>query len=95
MLEMVTNAVLVAADVSVPWKNNPERFSRRLTVVDQANGSTEVMEVDSRVNGDLDGTLNTVVRLRVRKSDRWEGDPGARKIRTRCEVVGLAENVAA
>jgi hypothetical protein len=63
MLTLHTNAVLVAADVNYPANNGS--MYRRLTVVDQDTGRTSELDVDGRVNGELDGILHKVCRLEL------------------------------
>jgi hypothetical protein len=61
----------VAADVKRPWKSDPAKFNRVLTVVDQESGRTEELDVHYTVNGELDGLLHKLAVLRLGTSKKW------------------------
>src|SRR3954469_1440577 len=72
MIYLETGPVLVAADVKNHGRNG--RVYRKLTVVDQATGQHGELDVDGRVNGELDSLLHRVAILRVRHDLRWPKD---------------------
>ncbi len=91
MIESRTGTVLLAADVRRPWKNDPSKHNRSVTVVDQETGRTEELDVHYRVNGELDGLLHRTCVLVLGTTKRWprvkvEGQPN--RPETVTEVVG-------
>jgi hypothetical protein len=69
MIYLRTRPVLIAADTKTEGRNG--RTYRKLTVVDQQSGHAGELDVDSRLNGELDGLLHRVAVLTVRHDMRW------------------------
>ncbi len=91
MIESRTGTVLLAADVMRPWKSDPSKHNRSVTVVDQETGRTEELDVNYKVNGELDGLLHRTCVLVLGTTKRWprqrqEGQ--ANRPETVTEVLG-------